>query len=55
MDAVEVVDTLEAIVENDNWTFASHVDIEDSLEGPVGSLQILHRPLGIASASLGHG
>ena len=52
--AGEVVSTLTTIVAKDDWTFASHLTVEDQFEGVIGYLKIIYHAPGPASPSLSH-
>ena len=49
--AMLVMENLEIIFENHDWTYASHVTIEDQYEGTIGYLSITYRVRGEVSRS----
>ncbi|KAL8723790.1 MAG: hypothetical protein Q9181_007198 [Wetmoreana brouardii] len=50
-DTGKVIDALETIVAKDNWTFASHVSIEDQDKGVIGYLTWSYRAARLLSAA----
>ena len=50
-NAKRVVDAFEAIIDNDGWTYASHVTVEDSHIGIVGFLSMAYRSQVLTSLS----
>ncbi|KAL8691561.1 MAG: hypothetical protein Q9218_003240 [Villophora microphyllina] len=51
-DTGRVVDAFETIVAKDNWTFATHITIEEAGVGTVGTLSLTYRAPGTVSDSL---